>query len=161
MGGFAAVGSRIGCWLAPAAFILDRLSKAWAVRRLGAGEIVDLWLGMLRFVYVENTGAAFGLLQGRQTALAVVTGLILLGLLVWLVIGRNTLAALPKTGLWLLLGGAAGNLVDRVAYGYVIDFIEVRFIRFPVFNLADTFVCIAFAVLALWILFGGELKRRA
>lgn len=157
--GFAAMVGRSGCWLAPAAFALDRVTKLWAVSALGDGHSIDIWPGVLRFTYLENTGMAFGLLQGRQELLAVLTGIILAGLLVWLILRGKQMTTSLNLGLWLLLGGAAGNLYDRIRYGYVIDFIEIRLFRFPVFNVADSLVCIAFAVLVVWILTGGEWKR--
>ena len=137
---------------------MDRVTKLWAQHRLAEGQVMDVWPGVLRFAYVENTGAAFGLLQGRQDLLALITGLVLAALLVWLILRGRTLPTLPQAALWLLLGGGVGNLLDRVLYGYVIDFVEIRLFTFPVFNVADSVVCIAFALLAGWILFGKEAR---
>lgn len=145
------------CWLAPAAFLLDRFTKRWAEGVLKT-QAIEVWPGVLRLSYVENTGAAFGLLQNRQGLLTVFVIVILLALLLILFILGKRIPPLPTAGLWLLIGGAAGNLADRLLHGYVVDFIEIQLFRFPVFNVADICVCIAFALLAGWILFGKELR---
>ncbi len=152
---------RMSCWLAPAAFVLDRVTKLWAQQSLRGASPLELWPGVLRFVYVENTGAAFGMLKGRQTFLLLVTGVALLSLLLWLLLRGKTLQALPKAALWLLLGGALGNFADRLVYGAVVDFIEIRLFSFPVWNVADACVCVAFALLAGWILLHKEEKPDA
>lgn len=147
-----------GCWLAPAAFVLDRGTKLLAAARLrGAGPAVVV-PGVLQLTYVENTGAAFGILRGQPLLLAVVTGAALAGLLVWLALYGGRLPRWPRWAMWLLLGGAAGNLYDRLAHGAVIDFLETLLFRFPVFNVADICVCVAFAGLAVWVLFGKEAR---
>lgn len=145
------------CWLvALAALAADRLSKQWAVSVLKGQRALEVWPGVLRFLYVENTGAAFGVLQGRQTFLVILTGGALLALLIFLLLHGKTLAAPALAGLWLLLGGALGNLIDRLFLGYVIDFIQIQWFSFPIFNIADCCVCVAFALLAAWILLGRE-----
>lgn len=149
----------ISCWLAPAAFALDRVTKLWAERALQVGPPVDLWPGVLGLTYVENTGAAFGMLKGRLGLLTVITGIILAALLIALLLYGRRLPSLPRAAAWLLLGGAAGNLFDRIFHGAVIDFIEIQLFSFPIFNVADICVCVAFVLLAGWILYGGELKR--
>lgn len=152
----AAGGSRLWALLAPAAFLLDRVTKVWADGlRVGA---LDVWPSVLRLTYVENTGAAFGLFTGRQALLSIVTGIFLLGLLIFLILKGKQLPALPKAALYLTLGGALGNLYDRVLHGYVIDFIQFLPVSFPVFNVADICVCVGIGLLALWILFGWEAK---
>lgn len=154
--GSAAMKGHRFWWLALAAFLLDRGCKLW-VSRVPAGRWpLEIWPGVLRLNYVQNTGAAFGLLQGQSALLAIVTAGILLGLLIWLLLRGKTLSSLPNAALWLLLGGAIGNLYDRILYGYVVDYIEIRLFRFPIFNIADICVCVAFALLAGWILFGEK-----
>lgn len=153
-----AIGCRLGWALAPMAFLLDRITKRWAVSALKDGEVIDAWPGVFRFVYIENRGAAFGLMQGMQIPLVVVTIVLLLAggcALIW---KRKSIPVVPKALLWLLWGGALGNLVDRILYGYVIDFIEFYLISFPVFNIADACVVVASFCLAAWILFSGEQK---
>lgn len=146
-----------GCacrWLAPAAFLLDRATKEWAMRTMQGP--VSLWPGVLRFVYVENTGAAFGLFGDHTALLTVLTAIVVAGLTAFLFLRDKGISLWPRAALWLMAGGALGNLFDRIAYGFVIDFVEVLLIRFPVFNVADSCVCIGFGIMLVWILLGGE-----
>ncbi|MDR0929632.1 MAG: signal peptidase II [Oscillospiraceae bacterium] len=144
-------------WLiAPLALALDRGSKALAQSRLQNAPPVEIWPGVFRFSYVENTGAAFGMLSGQQWLLLVITGAALLGLLIWLILRGGRLPAWVRAACWLMLGGALGNFYDRLAQGAVIDFLQITLFEFPVFNVADICVCIAFALLALWLLLGGK-----
>lgn len=140
---------RNSCWLAPAAFVLDRLTKLLAQKALAPGVRTDALPGLFRFVLVKNTGAAFSMLSGRQGLLIGVTALALIAMIVFQLTRGRKRTPLFRAGLWLLIGGAAGNLFDRIAYGGVIDFIETAFIRFPVFNVADICICVAFGLIAL------------
>ncbi len=135
------------------AIVLDRLTKVLAVRKLASGGHVDLFGGIFRFLYVENRGAAFGILQGRQVLFYIITVIVCAAVVL-------VLARLPRDGRYLPLGvvlsfilaGAVGNFIDRAARGYVVDFIYFVPIDFPVFNVADIYVtcgCILFAVLVL------------
>lgn len=138
---------------------MDRAVKVWAVSSRKDGPAVDLLPGVFRLTYVENTGAAFGALDGHTALLTAVTGCALAALLVYLLLRDASVPRLPRAALWLLLGGALGNLFDRVFYGYVIDMFEFRFVSFPVFNVADACISVAFALLAGWILLGREAKK--
>lgn len=142
-------------WLAAAVFAVDRASKAWAVSALRDSPR-DVWPGVLRFAYAENTGAAFSALQGSTVLLTVLTALILAALLTLLLLRGGQYPPIARAALWVLLGGGLGNLYDRVAYGYVVDFIEPTFVRFAVFNVADAFMVLAVIVLLGWILLWGN-----
>ncbi len=146
------------CWLAPAAFVFDRVTKGWAQAALLGNAPMDIWPGVLRLNYTENTGAAFSLFTGKPIFLLIVTGISLFGLLLWLLFRGLEKPALFRSSLWMLFGGAMGNFMDRLLLGYVIDFIEIRLFRFPIFNLADSFVFVAFVFLSASILFakGGK-----
>lgn len=146
------------CWLTPAAFFVDRATKAWALGALESGAQRDLWPGVLRLVLVRNTGAAFGVLHGHTALLTALTAVLLAALLAGLLLRRRSIPAFPRATLWLLFWGATGNLYDRIVYGYVIDFLEIELFAFPVFNVADACVCVAFALLVVWILFGWKEK---
>lgn len=134
---------------------LDQVGKALAAHRLlplGA-EGLPVAGGWLRLRYLENTGAAFGLLRGQGPLL---TGLALLvvGLLLvyYRLLPRHTPAA--RLSLGLLLGGALGNLLDRLRLGYVVDYIDLTV--WPVFNLADAAICAGVAILAAHLLLEGR-----
>jgi len=132
---------------AAAILLLDRLTKAWALKSLlPVGEIP--LLPFLSLTYVENTGIAFGMFRGGNSFLAVLTaGLI--GALFW---WRRTLPAAERGARWALtavLAGAVGNLYDRLAYGFVVDFVDFKV--WPVFNVADSCITLGALVLA-WTL---------
>ncbi len=121
-----------------AVFILDQISKALAVRFLAPRASLALWGNALRLTYHENTGAAFGFFRGETPVLAFLS-------LVFIVIAFGYLAAtrrapLARRALFLVLGGAAGNALDRLRLGHVVDFIDVGF--WPVFNVADSAITI-------------------
>ena len=133
--------SRRGCrglWLAALAFGLDRLTKALA---MGTTEVFPLVPGLLDCRLTRNTGMAFSLLSDRPWLLIVLTAALLIGLTAYLLIKPEE-APLTRAGFWLVVGGGLSNLWDRLAYGYVVDFIEPVFVRFAIFNVADVFVCL-------------------
>lgn len=117
----------------------DQWSKAWVLSKLPAGEAVTVLPDLLQFRYVRNTGAAFSLLSGRTAFLTVVTALILVFAVVLLFTGRVRGKA-DRIAVLLLVAGGLGNLIDRVVRHFVVDFIEVLFTNFAVFNFAD--ICV-------------------
>lgn len=125
---------------------VDQAAK-WAVARwLSPGDSVKLLGEMVRLTHVTNPGAAFGLFEGHQALFVTATGVVVAlaaALAVRFGSGRRWVLA----GLGLAAGGAAGNLVDRLRHGAVLDFIDVAV--WPVFNLADTAI-VAGVVLLLW-----------
>lgn len=137
--------------------IVDRLTKMWAQQWLALqpGRSIALWPGVLHLTYAENTGMAFSLLSGRPWLLAALTGVVLAGLLVYL-LWRPRASKPAQALLWLLFGGALGNLIDRVWYGYVVDFIEIRLFRFAIFNVADCFVTVCALTMIVLVLLGKE-----
>lgn len=133
-----------------AVFLLDWASKHWIATHLLPGASITVIPGFFSLTLVENSGAAFGLLQ-RQTLLFVVIALMVVGLIV--TYGRAAARRQPALGiaLGLLLGGAVGNLVDRILHGRVIDFLDFHVWPF-VFNFADAAIVIGGAIFA-WIAF--------
>lgn len=139
---------------AAAALILDQFTKYLAVLHLKSDGPLSLIDGVFELRYLENRGAAFGMLQDRQYVF--VAGALIVCALVAVLYGR-----MPRTGRYvplrvcavLLCAGAVGNMIDRVRLNYVIDFLYFRLIDFPIFNVADCYVvaaCIAFAILILF-----------
>lgn len=128
--------------------VLDQLTKYWVVQTFNLGETQALLPGVFHFTYVTNTGAAFSLLANnsgwlRWLSLAVSLGLIALA---WF---GPVLSVLEQLGYGLILGGALGNGIDRFVTGSVVDFLDFRLIRFPVFNLADVIINVGIACLLL------------
>lgn len=128
--------------IAIVAIVLDRLSKMWAVGSLShmPGQHMDVLPGVFEFRYVQNEGMAFSLLEGKTWLFIVVTILIIACLLGYLIKYRAVESIWTRIAIASIIGGAIGNLIDRLLYGYVIDFINPTFIRFAVFNIADIFV---------------------
>jgi signal peptidase II len=124
----------------------DQIFKALIVRTLAAEQSVPLIPGLLYLTYVRNTGIAFGLLSGLPLAVAVLAALTVVFLVVYNG-GRAYADPLSRMGAGLLLGGAAGNLSDRIRLGYVVDYLDLRV--WPVFNLADIAVVAGGALLLL------------
>lgn len=143
--------------------ILDQITKYLVAANIPLGDVVSVWPGVFHLTHVRNTGMAFSLLQGGRWFFLVMT-LIAFGAL--FVVLKKKWVTHPL-GLWSLAaiaGGALGNLIDRVRLGYVVDMIEVEFIRFPVFNVADCFVVCGAILLVIYVLFfdkSGEEKKRA
>jgi len=136
----------------------DRLTKFWAERWLlrRHGGAMDALPGLLRFHYAENTGAAFSMLADGRWVLVALNSLMIAGILAYLIFKRPG-SRLLRLGLCAVVAGGAGNLIDRVALGYVVDFIEFTFVRFAVFNAADICVTLGAALAALGVLIkGGE-----
>ncbi len=121
--------------------VADQLSKIWIRSNLDVGQSL-LEVGFFRLIYVRNTGAAFGLFQGQSFLLTIVAFVGVAVLLVYaLFIYRRSPfldSRLGRIALSLVLGGTIGNLIDRLRFGYVTDFISVGI--WPAFNLADSAV---------------------
>lgn len=129
---------------------LDLWTKWWIVA-LAQGKIgggVSVIKGILKFSYVENTGASMGILGGHKILLILLTVLIL-GLGVWYFIKNKPTHPLVLTASALILSGAVGNLIDRVMLGYVRDFISFSFFPYT-FNVADCGICIGAGLLVLY-----------
>lgn len=125
---------------------IDQLLKAMVVTRFAVGESVTLVPGILYLSRVHNTGLAFGLFGGRNQFLAFLAGIVALGV-GWSLWRESFPGRWGRLGGALVLGGAMGNLVDRLARGYVVDYVDFRF--FPAFNVADAAVVVGAVVVAL------------
>ena len=126
--------------IAAVIILLDQLLKAWVVHNIPLNGAVSAIPGLFHLTYVKNTGAAFSILRGQQAVLLIVT-VICVGLILWFLF-KGKLNSICKLALAFVLGGAVGNAIDRVCLHYVVDMIEVEFMRFAVFNLADCFVVV-------------------
>ena len=143
---------RRGWWIALLAALADRLTKLLVARlRPGGGVLIP---GVIRLTPVENRGIAFSLLWGRGLGLALFTAALIAGIAAWLLAHPGAPKPM-RTGLWLICGGGLGNLYDRLTAGSVADFIELAFMRFAVFNVADVCVCCG-AALVLFSAFKNE-----
>jgi signal peptidase II len=143
--------------LAALVTLLDQVTKLWAVRTLTDGarhavRPVTVVVDCFHFRYSENTGMAFGGLQGYGGVLTVV-GVAALGFVLWLLVKHPRARYRSVAALGLIAGGAVGNLADRFRLGYVVDFI-VWHIRdafvWPAFNIADAALVVGVAMIVIW-----------
>ncbi len=132
--------------------ILDQISKILTTKLLEPVGSIKIINDILSFTYVENKGAAFGILQNSRWIFISFTIIAMIGIVYYKLHYKPTHKLLTSS-LCLILSGAAGNLIDRIFLGYVIDMIEVTFINYPVFNVADCFVVTGTILLAIYILF--------
>ncbi len=134
--------------------IFDQWTKALAVAHLMNQKPLVLIPGVFQLHYLENRGAAFGMLQGQRLFFVVIAVLVLAAItyiyfkLPW----QKHFHYLRAVGIFVA-AGAVGNLIDRVSLGYVVDFFYFELINFPIFNVADIYVTCATFVLAFLILF--------
>ena len=133
---------------------LDQFTKYLAVLFLKNRDAVSLIPGVLELRYLENSGAAFGMLQNQQWIFAILT-------VVFLIAAIAVFRKTPKTGRYIpliltvsvLVSGAIGNFIDRLAHRYVVDFIYFSIIDFPIFNVADIYVTLSVIALLILIFF--------
>lgn len=133
--------------------VLDQITKALAVRYLSSGP-VDVIPGVFQLRYLENRGAAFGILQNRQVFFYIIT-LAIVAAVIWFyaVLPANRRYRGLRILCVFLTAGAAGNLIDRVCLHYVRDFFYFILIDFPIFNVADIYVTCSAIFLIICILF--------
>jgi signal peptidase II len=143
---------------------VDRITKLLAVEQVkpeitvpvikfGEREIIN-------FTYLENTGAAFGILSGQQTLLIVITSLFFV-LAVGILFSEKFNSKAMNASIALIIGGGVGNLIDRIIQGYVVDFIELRFMNFAIFNFADICVVLGAFVMCIAVIAEEIREHRA
>lgn len=131
-------------------FGADRLSKLWVISNAELGEVFAEFGKAFSFMYVQNRGAAFSMLSGRLGLLSIISILFCIGVVVyWFV--KKPKDKLLCASLAMMAAGALGNAVDRVMYGYVVDFIKTEFMDFPVFNIADIAITLGAALIVISI----------
>jgi signal peptidase II len=129
--------------------VADQLSKAWLTSFLAPGQSVSVVGDWLRLVFSENRGGLFGFLQGSVLAFAALSALVIAGIVIYHArAGRDPYLSVT---LGFLTGGAIGNLIDRLRYGYVIDFVDagIGTVRWYTFNVADAAISTAIVLLLL------------
>ena len=134
--------------------LIDQFTKLWAVKILKPIGSIKIIHNVLEIYYVENRGAAFGIMQNKQWFFLIITLAVLVGLL-WISgkIPEEKHFIPLKACLYFVGAGAVGNMIDRVFRKYVVDFIYFSLINFPVFNVADIYVVVACILFILLMLF--------
>ena len=133
--------------IAAAVWILDQLSKAWLVGQLSPGESMNVIGDLVRLIFSQNSGALFGLFRDNAAIFGIFS-LAVIGLIV-AYHGRSGRSLYLSIALGLLLGGALGNVTDRLRLGYVVDFIDIGIgdFRWYTFNVADAAISLAIVML--------------
>ncbi|MEW9093671.1 MAG: signal peptidase II [Clostridiaceae bacterium] len=134
--------------------IIDRITKLWAVKNLSSGADIVIIKDFFQFSYLENPGAAFGIFRDKLFFLTGITSIITICLIIFLFKYKPT-SILFRISLSLVISGAIGNLIDRIQYKYVVDFILVHYkdkYYFPTFNVADILVTCGAILLIFFIL---------
>ena len=133
---------------------VDQYTKTIAVANLKGQGAVPLIRGVLEFNYLENTGAAFGILQ-NQKVFFIFVAIVILGAIAFIIFKLPDKRKYTVIHILLVMiaAGAIGNMIDRIRLNYVVDFIYFVLINFPIFNVADIYVTVATAVLIIILLF--------
>ena len=142
--------------------ILDQLTKWLAVKFLLPISTQPIIKGVIHLTYVENTGAAFGMLKDHRWVFILISTVAIIAFAAYLYLGHAD-NMLYGVSIALVVSGGIGNMIDRLALGYVVDFIDFRLINFAVFNGADSFVCVGagLLILALILDLKKEFKKSA
>lgn len=139
---------------------LDQISKKLAVKYLLGNEPIQIIGDFLQLNYVKNYGAGFGIFQNKQIFLIITTSIVMVAIIIFLI--KINTSNIMKFSLMMIIGGALGNLIDRIRLGYVIDFIDVKFGSFydyPVFNIADSFIVVGTIIIVYLILTDKYIKQ--
>ncbi|MDD3593073.1 MAG: signal peptidase II [Candidatus Gastranaerophilales bacterium] len=132
--------------IAAICIISDQLVKFFVNQNLAFNVHYSLINNLIGVNLTYNTGAGFSIFQNQTLLLSVVSAAVS-GFIIWYIFAMKNLKPAYYIALGFILGGAAGNLIDRLVYSYVIDFLRLEFINFPVFNLADIFINIGAIIL--------------
>ncbi|WP_245860730.1 signal peptidase II [Candidatus Chloroploca asiatica] len=157
----------IRIWAVPLAIastflLLDQATKWWVVQTLGPETMarsITLPGGWIRLVYSHNTGVAFSMFQGHPELLTIAALCIVAGAIYFYTAHLDHHQPLIQASMGLIMGGAFGNLIDRIRLGYVVDFISVGW--FPIFNVADSAITIGAVLLIYQFLREDLAERRA
>jgi signal peptidase II len=145
--------------IAVVVIVMDRVTKMWVVKNIVTGQAIVVWPHVFRLTHVLNTGAAFSMFEGASSPTLVRNALVAFSVIAVIVVlvllwkmGRTV--TLTSVALSLILGGAIGNLYDRVRFSYVVDFLEVHIVHFhwPDFNVADSAIVVGACLLLLEML---------
>ena len=137
---------------------LDQISKIWAINHLKSVGSIPIIENIFHLTYVENRGAAFGMLENNQAIFIIVALIASIYGLYYLHTKKVNLVC--KTGIMLIISGAIGNAIDRLRLGFVVDYFDFRIIWEYVFNIADIFVVVGTILLCIYIIFYEEKSNK-
>lgn len=134
--------------------VLDQVVKYWALTSLQAQHTIPLIENVFHLTYVENRGAAFSLLAQFDSRWIFVALSVIITIVIFIVLRIDYIqTALGRWSLVLVAAGALGNAIDRVIHGFVVDLFDFRLIHFPVFNVADIFICVGGVLFVIYFMF--------
>ena len=139
---------------------LDQAVKLWALTSLQAQHTIPLIENVFHLTYVENRGAAFSLFAQFDSRWIFVALACVITVVILIALQKKYMqTVLGSWSLVLIAAGALGNAIDRVAHGFVVDLFDFRLIHFPVFNVADIFICIGGALFVIYFMFQHKDKQ--
>ena len=132
-------------------FVIDIISKLLVVNFINYNESIHLIGSFLSFTYVKNYGAAWSIFYDRSYLVTIISLLIILAIVYYLIKNKPK-KNMEKIAYSLILGGAFGNFVNRIIYGYVVDFIDIKIFNYdyPIFNLADSFIVVGVLIMIIY-----------
>lgn len=134
--------------------LIDQLSKLWAVSNLKGNNSVSVIANVLSLTYLENPGSAWGMLENAQWIVVIISFAVVIFIGYYYKMLSSDKKYNPiKYALVVLASGAVGNVIDRLTRGVVVDFLEFKFIQFPVFNVADIYVTVSVVVIFILVMF--------
>lgn len=142
----------IGLVIAVLIAAADQGLKYYIATNYKVGEVHDVMPGLFSFTYVKNNGAAWNVLSGQMWLFYVIS-LIAIGVVLYFYFNKKYSHWMFKTGLIFTLGGIIGNLIDRLHLKYVIDMIQLDFVQFNIFNLADSAITVGVVLIFCYLLF--------
>ncbi|MEY7998666.1 signal peptidase II [Clostridium sp. Mt-5] len=134
--------------------LIDRMAKMWAIGNLTHVSQIVIIKNVFSFLYLENRGAAFGILQDKLYFLTFITTAVVAGMIYYM-LRHKPKSTMARISFSLIISGALGNLIDRLVYKYVVDFISIHFkdiYYFPIFNIADVLVVVGTILLVFYLL---------
>lgn len=137
--------------------IVDQVVKIWIVNNFSLHDGMELIKGLVSILYVRNTGAAWGMFEGKMVFFYLITA-VAIGTLLYLMFKEKGKSKLLLTAYSLILAGAVGNFIDRIRLGYVVDMFKFEFIDFPIFNVADICLTIGVIFLFYYVIFKEQSK---
>ncbi len=136
----------------------DQALKAFVVSHIALGQVVPAWPGLFSLTYLRNNGAAWNILPGQMIFFYIIS-LAAIGVVLYYLFKPGKKSALFSVGLALTLGGIIGNLLDRIHLHYVVDMIQLDFMNFNIFNIADSAITVGIIIIFIYLIFFEDKQK--
>lgn len=136
----------------------DQALKAYVVSHIALGQVVPAWPGLFSLTYLRNNGAAWNILPGQMVFFYIIS-LAAIGIVLYYLFKPGKKSALFSVGLALTLGGIIGNLLDRIHLHYVVDMIQLDFMNFNIFNIADSAITVGIIIIFIYLIFFEDKQK--